>query len=200
MMVPDLVLAFDVFIDTPFDVLLAFASLALVIVVYAALERIRPGYGSLPTEFSAVLAWLDDNAGDATVLAWWDYAAPLSDHTDVEPYLEGPSRNIEQFIDDPERVRTWTDPEDVAQVATFLLAESPEAALESIGASGFDYVLVGRSDLLKAQAIRESAANVEDFHVEDPDSIVLRRMLVDDIDWPIVYENDQVKIYRSPDV
>jgi len=187
-----------VFIDSPGDVLFALGMLVVVVLVYLLLERFRPGSGNLPPEFSEALKWLDTEAGDARVLAWWDYAAPLTDYTDAVPVLRGPSRSIEAFVDDPDRVREWVDDAMVARAGKFFLADDPETAFAAVDPGEFDLLLVARSDLMKAPAMREAARSELTLEIEEPDDVMLRRLVEKRIDLPVAFSNDEVVVYRSP--
>ncbi|MFB6187143.1 MAG: hypothetical protein ABEI86_09790 [Halobacteriaceae archaeon] len=187
------------FINSVEDVLISIGFLIAVIIIYFAIERIQPGYGSFPREFSNALKWLDENASKERVLAWWDYAAPLDDYTNVDPYLEGPSPAIKDLVDNPDKVREWTDDEKTAKVGHFFLADNEQEALRRVEPSDFDLILVARSDLMKVPAMREAAQATQPPDITDPESVMIRQLLEKTVDWPLEYENDQVRIYRIPE-
>lgn len=174
------------------DPALTLGILSAVLVGYYLLSRIRPGFGELPTELSAALRWFDRNAGDARVLAWWDYGQPLLDHTDVEPVARGPSEQLREFVDDPDRVSEWVDRETVEAVAQFLLADGERAALDHLDAE-IDYVLVTGSDLRKLPAMYRATS---DGDAELPEEVLLHSLVAGEVDWELAYENSGVTIYR----
>ena len=177
----------------------AIGMLGLSIGAYWLLRSFRPGYGNVPREFSGTLSWLQGNASENRVLAWWDYAAPLRDHTTCKPVLPGPSRQIEESVDDPSAVDEWAESESTAEVAAFFLSPSLDAATEHVHADEFDYLLVARSDMLKAAAMVKALNNGE-IEIDDADDILLRKLLRGTVEWPTAFENEQVKLYRSPSV
>jgi len=182
------------------DPVFAIGMLGLSIGAYWLLRSFRPGYGNVPREFSGTLSWLQGNASENRVLAWWDYAAPLRDHTTCKPVLAGPSRQIEELVDDPSAVDEWAENESIAEVAAFFLSPSLDAATEHVHADEFDYLLVARSDVLKAAAMVKALEDESDIQVDDADDILLRKLLRGTIEWPTAFENEQVKLYRSPSV
>ena len=182
--------------DSP-DPVFAIGMLGLSVGAYWLLRSFRPRYGNVPREFSATLSWLQGNAGGNRVLAWWDYAAPLRDHTTCKPVLAGPSRRIEESVDDPSAVDEWAENESTAEVAAFFLSPSLDAATEHVHADEFDYLLVARSDMLKAAAMVKSLDD-DGIEVDDADDILLRKLLRGTVEWPTAFENEQVKLYRSP--
>ena len=184
--------------DSP-DPVFAIGMLGLSIGAYWVLRSFWPGYGNLPREFSDTLNWLQGNASGNRVLAWWDYAAPLRDHTTCKPLLVGPSRQIKELVDDPSAVDEWTENKSIAEVAAFFLSPSLDAATEHVHADEFDYLLVARSDVLKVAAMVE-ALDDDEIEVDDADDILLRKLLRGTAEWPIAFENEQVKLYRSPSV
>ena len=182
--------------DSP-DPVFAIGMLGLSVGAYWLLRSFRPGYGNVPREFSGTLSWLQGNASENRVLAWWDYAAPLRDHTTCKPVLAGPSRRIEESVDDPSAVDEWVENESTAEVAAFFLSPSLDAATEHVHADEFDYLLVARSDMLKAAAMVR-ALDDDGIRVDEADDILLRKLLRGTVEWPTAFENEQVKLYRSP--
>ncbi|MDY6764840.1 MAG: hypothetical protein SV377_04010 [Halobacteria archaeon] len=178
------------------NVIFMLGMLVAAYLAYRIIEYYRPGYGQFPSEFSHALKWLDKNAESSRILAWWDYAAPLRDYTDTKPVLEGPSQDIRDTIDNPKKVRRWTDHEDVKRVASFFLSQEPDEALNHVPETEFDYVLVGRSDLIKVPAMAKAIGDPPE--PEEPKDVMLRRLVMGNIDWPVAFESKQVMIYRTP--
>lgn len=179
------------------DLLVSLAILACFLGAYYALRRLWPGVPAVSPELSGAIRWFRRNAEGARVLAWWDYAQPLVDHADVVPVVRGPAESMRHLVDDPHRVREWDDPETVARVARFLLAETPREAVAHIGEDEFDYLLVSRADLLKLPAMRAAATGGRRPPAGGPSQdVVLHALVEGDVDWDAVYRNGRVRIYR----
>lgn len=176
------------------DVGFPVAFLLAVVLAYLVSERLQPGGDQLPEEFSRALRWLRGE-GEVRVLAWWDYAAPMEDHTDAVPVLDGPSDGLRDYVDDPDRVRRWTSEDEPARVAAFMLAPDADTALDAVPSDAFDYVLVTKADLLKLSAMRAALPEGE-TPADEPFVLDLVR---GDADWPVVYDREGVCVYETAD-
>ncbi len=97
--------------------------------------------------------WLADNTkGDATVLAWWDYADAIAEVGHRKVVIKGASREIKGTIENMHR-HPWSwikyalwypfeSEERVRDVTNFFVAENETESIEVAGKYNADYVLV----------------------------------------------------------
>lgn len=167
--------------------------------------------------------WLANNTeGDATVLAWWDYANGIQTLGHRKAVIKGASRDIKDTIEGMHR-HPWTwikynlwypfeSEEKVKDVANFFVTENETEAIEVVRNYNANYVLVlYPGDIYKCSVIalasgknpddyiigKLSLEEIEDKTVVKKETIGIKMIYGDEVEgFEKVFDNERVRIYR----
>ena len=167
--------------------------------------------------------WLANNTeGDATVLAWWDYAKGIQTLSHRKVVIKGASRDIKDTIEGMHR-HPWTcikynlwypfeSEEKVKDVANFFVAENETEAIEVVRKYNANYVLVLYPwDIHKCSVIalasgknpddyiigKLSLEKIENKTVIKKETIGIKMIYGDEVDgFEKVFDNERMRIYN----
>jgi len=168
--------------------------------------------------------WMANNTeGDATVLAWWDYADSIRTLSHRNVVITGASRNIKDTIESIHK-HSWSwikyalwypfeSEKKVRDVAKFFVAENEQEAMELVRECDANYVFVQYPvDVYKFKAMvlaagknpddyyianKVSPQEIEDRTIMKNDTVGIKMMYGDIVDgFEKVFDNNIAKIYK----